>query len=417
MNLPRKHLDASRASGKSFRFKHLFSAIVLVLTASLAACGGGSSGGSSSPTASSVTGIYTGGTTLAYFHLPGLLDIDPAYASGYSPTTFTLTLNSTGQFSIADNQGNTGGGTYTISGGSVTISSGTLYLNNGSCTQSSTNSCSYTIQSGTGGLTVSSGNISGTLNFYNSSNTLAFSTTLGLSVNTLSSVSLSQLVSQTFTMTFGTATAPNPSGTPSYNCTSPNALSGTTGVTVNGSTVYVPCITWNTYPDGNTNVTSPNPPCSTTTPCSFLPNNNAAFKMVTCPTLGSTCYPTSFPLFINTPNYPTLSVPSNALAFYVEATDCPSGSCTGGGANVGGYIIPASGTGGGVVGNFFVETNYCNNTTTYSGTISIVVSTSGSVQGSYFLGAGIPSKSTYTCSGSTYYNYPISFTGFTSHQY
>ena len=285
-------------------------------------------------------------------NLPGL--IDQAYASGYSPAKFTLTLNSTGQFSIADDQGNVGGGIYAISGSSVTISSGTLVLNSGSCTQSSTTSCSYTIQSGTGGLTVSSGNISGTLDFFSSSNTTtpAFSTTLGLSVNSLTSVSLSNLENQTFTMTFGTATAPNPSGTPAYNCTSPNALAGTTGVTVNSSTVYVPCVTWNAYPDGNTNQTTPTPPCSTSTPCSFLPNNSAAFKLVTCPALGSTCYPTSFPSYINTPNFPTLSVPSNALAFYVEATNCPSTSCTGGGADVGGYIVPASGSGGGVVGKF-----------------------------------------------------------------
>ena len=61
----------------------------------LSACGGGS-GGSLNPTASSVTGIYTGGTTLAYLYLLEL--IDPAYASGYPPAKFTLTLNS----SIAD---------------------------------------------------------------------------------------------------------------------------------------------------------------------------------------------------------------------------------------------------------------------------------------------------------------------------
>lgn len=297
----------------------------------LSACGGGNSGGSSSPTASSVTGIYTGGTTLAYFHLPGL--IDPAYASGYSPAKFTLTLNSSGQFSIADDQGNVGGGNYTISGSSVTISSGTLVLNSGSCTQSSTTSCSYTIQSGTGGLTVSSGNISGTLDFFSSSNTTtpAFSTTLGLSVNSLASVSLSQLENQTFTMTFGTTTTPNPSSTPAYNCTSANALAGTTGVTVNGSMVYVPCVTWNTYMDG-TMGTSSNPSSCPSSPNSttFYPCNKTAFKLVTCPTLGSTCYPTSFPPIINHPNYPTLSVPSNALAFYVEATNCPSGSCSGG---------------------------------------------------------------------------------------
>ena len=395
----------------------LVPALLITSLMGLSACGGGSSGGSSSPTASSVTGIYTGGTTLAYFHLPGL--IDPAYASGYSPTKFTLTLNSSGQFSIADDQGNVGGGTYTISGSSVTISSGTLVLNSGSCTQSSTTSCSYTIQSGTGGLTVSSGNISGTLDFFSSSNTTtpAFSTTLGLSVNSLASVSLSQLENQTFTLTFGTATAPNPSGTPSYNCTSPNALAGTTGVTVNGSTVYVPCVTWNTYMDGNTIQTTPSPPCSIPTPCSFLPYNDTAFKLVTCPTLGSTCYPTSFPSIINNPNYPTLSVPTNALAFYAEATSCPSGSCSGGGANVGGYIVPASGSGGGVVGKFFTQATYCSNTTQYVGTISVVVSTSGSVIGSYFLGAGIPNQPTYTCGNSTYNNYPVSFTAFTTTQY
>jgi hypothetical protein len=343
--------------------------------ATLAACGGGGGGGGgSSPTASSVTGVYTGGTTLAYFHMPVILD--EAYASGYSPSSFTLTLNPLGQFSIADDQGNVGGGTYTVSGSSVVISSGSLYLSS-ACTSSSSN-CIYTIKSGSGGLSIGSGNISGTLDFFSSSNssTPAFSTTLGLSVNSsLPSVSLTSLENQTLYVTFGTVSAPNPSGTPPYNCSSADTLVGTTGLSVNGSTMYFPCITWNTYEDGNMgNSNDPTVCPSSPNSNTFYPCNGTQYKMVMCPNLGSTCYPTSFPSYIPSSSigYPPLTVPSNALAFYVEATICPSGSCSGAAADAGGYIVPASGSGGGVVGKFVYVSTYCNTTTTDTGTLSIV---------------------------------------------
>lgn len=50
MNSPRKPLEGDQSSRKSFKLSRLFSAMAIVITASLAACGGGSSGGGS-PTA------------------------------------------------------------------------------------------------------------------------------------------------------------------------------------------------------------------------------------------------------------------------------------------------------------------------------------------------------------------------------
>ena len=68
MNSPRKHLEASRSSRKLFNISQLFLAMVLVLTASIAACGGGSSGGgggASSTSVVSVTGTVDSSIVLA----------------------------------------------------------------------------------------------------------------------------------------------------------------------------------------------------------------------------------------------------------------------------------------------------------------------------------------------------------------
>ena len=404
------------------RLSFLLSSFFLVVLVFLSACGGGGgASGGGSPTVFSVTGLYTGGTSLSYYHLPGI--VDAAFASGYSPTAFTLTLNSSNQFFIVDNLGNQGGGTYKISGNSLVISSGSFYLSN-ACTSSSSSSCVYTIESGSGGLSVGADSISGTLDFYSSSNstTPAFSTTLGLTVNTLKSVSLTSLENQVFTNTFGTINNPNPNGTPPYNCLSANTVVGTTGLTVNGSTVYFPCITWNTYVDGNDGP-NPNPPPQCPAPSSsgpFYPCNGTAYETVMCPTLAQTCYPSTSYIETNFPfipkskiNYPALNVPSNALAFYVIATNCPSGSCSGAAADAGGYIVPASGAQGGVLGKLVYVSNYCSQTTTNTGTVSVLVSTKGSLQGSYFYGSAMPSSSTF-CG---YPAYPAGFVSFTSKQF
>ncbi len=389
----------------------------------LAGCGGGSGGGGSAPTASSVAGIYTGGNTIASIYFPNFLRSAYASTTAPSPTSFTFTLNSTGQFSIADNVGDIGSGTYSLSGSSVTVTGGTFVVNSKNCTQSTSNSnCLYTISASNGGLTVSGTNIAGTLNFNNSTTGSSFSVQLGVSVNTLPTITLTQLEGKTATQIFGTVSNPNPSGVPPYNCTSADMIAGTTGLTVNGSTMYFPCISWNTYQDGsmgpNNNSDAnvcPGSPSSQT----FYPCNGTASKIVFCPTLGATCYPStsSLPTFINNPHFPPLTVPSNALAFYQIATICPSTSCSGGGANGGGYIVPAAGANGGVIGKMFWESTYCNSNNTGSGTMSAIVSTSGSLTGTYFYGSTMPDQATYNCGGTVYHNYPASFVFYTTTQY
>lgn len=399
---------------------------VLISFLILTACeggGGGSSGGASFPTASSISGVYTGGTSLAYFRFPRLLR--SVFASSYSPpstTKFSISFNANGNFSIDDDQGDTGGGVFSISGSSLSISSGTFYVNSNSCSQSTSSpSCIYSIKSGSNGLSIGSGTISGTLDFYDNTDTLAFTTNVGVTQLSLSSVSLTKLEGQSFTGTFGSSTNPN-SSTYLFNCSTTSVLTGTITATVNGSSIEIPCTTWNTYPDGNDAGSN------------FVPNSGTAFEIVFCSSLGTNCSPTSISSLpvgsqsiVGAVNYKSLTVPSGSLGFYVVATDCPSGSCSGGGADVNGYITPYSGSGGGVTGKMFAQSNYsgiCNNSSmpTYSGNFNIAVSTSGSTTGTFVYGDGlIPSSSTYQAlngsSCQTYYSYPISFTFFTSTSY
>lgn len=385
--------------------------------ATLAACGGGSSGGGgASPTASSLSGIYTGSTSVAYFRWPDFLE--SAYASSYvfpSSTSFTLSFNSGGQFAIEDNQGNSGGGSYSLSGSSITISSGTFYLNAFSCAQSSSsNSCIFTIKTGSSGLSISSGTVSGTLDFYDSSNNLAFSTNVGVSLFNLTNISLSKLVGQTFSSTFGTSSTPNANSPQSLICGADNIFNGTVQITVNGSSMSIPCVSWNIFPYGE---------MSATTPSYYIPVSNVAFEMVFCSTTGVDCHPTSDASLPSgavsglTISYPSLSVPSGALGFYLVATNCAGTTCNRAGADVDGYITPETSIGGGVVGEITADAYMpCNGETVINqGIANIIESTSGPTSGTFFVGSGIiPTTLSYTCSGVTYSIYPKTFTFYTS---
>ncbi len=392
------------------------SVIFTVFLMGLTACGGGSSGGgSSSPTASSLSGIYTGSTSVAYFRWPAFLE--SAYASSYSfpsSTSFTISFNSGSQFAIEDNQGNNGGGSYSLSGSTISISSGTFYLNASSCTQStSSNSCVFTIKTGSSGLSISSGTISGTINFYDSSNNLAFSTTVGVSLFNLTNISLSKLEGQIFSSAFGTSSSPNSNSPQKLICTADNIFNGTAPITVNGSSMNVPCVGWNVFPYGS----------MSGTPSYFTPGSGVTFEMVFCSTTGVDCHPTTDASLPSgavsglTISYPSLSVPAGALGFYVVATNCAGTSCNGAGANVDGYITPEASNGGGVVGEITADAYIsCNSETIINqGIANIIESTSGSTTGTFFIGSGIISTtSSYSCSGTTYYVYPKAFTFYTS---
>ena len=393
----------------------------VVFLATLVACGGGggnSGGGGASSTASSLSGIYTGSTSVAYYRWPQFLE--SAYASSYSfpsSTSFTLSFNSGGQFAIEDNQGNNGGGSYSLSGSSIAISSGTFYLNASSCAQSSTsNSCIFTIKTGSSGLSISSGTVSGTLDFFDSSNNLAFSTNVGVSLFNLTNIALSKLEGQTFSSAFGTSSTPNANSPQSLICTADNIFNGTTLITVNGSSMSVPCVSWNVFPYGQ---------MSSTTPSYYIPVSNVSFEMVFCSTTGVDCHPTSDAALPSgavsnlSILYPSLSVPSGALGFYLVATNCANTACNGAGADVDGYITPETSVGGGVVGEITVYATMPCNSKTYinQGIANIIESTSGSTLGTFFVGSGIiPNTFSYTCTGSltTYYIYPKAFTFYTS---
>ena len=398
MNLPRKHLEASLSSRKSFSFGRLFSAMVLVLTASLAACGGGSSGGGSSPSASSVSGIYSGGTTTAYFHILRL--VDTVYAtSPYSPGTFSLALNSNNKFALTDQQGNQGGGTYSISGSSISLT-GTMYLTT-LCT-SKTATCTYAISSS--GMTIgSSGGISGTIDL-SSGGAVVYSSSINVSPVTVPSVSLTKLEGQSFTSTFGSTTSPGPLA-----CSTASTFSGTVSASVNGSSFYIPCLTWDTFPVGSDNSSG-----------YFVPTNGADFTMTFCSSIGTDCTPYTE----SGRTYITLtSVPSNALVFYITTTyetnptPCGTPSNTSSNCSIGvnGYIEPFSGSGGGVLGNFFAQSYYTGTISdTWSGVANIIVSTSGSTTGTYLFGDGLIPSST-TAGGYTVY--PVGLSMFSSTQF
>lgn len=402
---------------------YAFSLIFIGLMGILAGCGGGGSSGGGSPSSASLSGLYTGTTQTAYFKFPKFLDV--ANASSYSfpaTTQFTISLSASvsgssgGRFGINDNQGNTGGGTYTLSGNTVTITAGNFVINANSCSQStSSNACLYTIKSGNGGLTVGSGTLSGTLEFYDSTNTLAFSTTFKTNSLSIPSIPLSKLEGQSATQTFGTQA--NPGG---YNCATANVIVGSVQVTINGTSISVPCTTWNGYPG------------AATSGVSGVPANNASVEVVFCPTLGSDCTPppsatSNGVTFVNKYNPSPMTVPSGALAFHVSFLSCGTnpGYCNGSN-RVEGYIEPVTGGGGGVLGKVTVYSyDQCGNGATNPlimisyGIYNAIVSSSGTTTGTYFYEAGIqPTNPTYTCGGtSTYYDYPISGTSFSSTQF
>ncbi len=394
MNLPRKHLDATRVSRKSLSFCHLFSAIVLVLITSLAACGGGSSGGGS-PTASSISGTYSGGTTLTYFHLPGI--IDPVYAStSYAPTTFTILLEAGGEFAITDNQGNQGSGTFSLNGGVIALT-GTLYINN--CTPSATSTCNYVIKSGSGGLSIGSGTLSGTIDLYisASSTTPYASANIGIKSGNFKSVGLTALEGQSYSISYS-ATSGN-----IYDCSLATMAYGSTPVTINGETIELPCITSDGYPTTTTNNGTNWPTGSLTYTISF------------CQSLGSCAFPSGVP---------NITVPSGSLGFYGGCPISGAGICDLNNADhIVGYITPTSGNGGGVIGQAVVPAmtiTYGSNTCLmpgYKGVFSVLDSTSGTSTGSYLFGLVIPQSTTYTCTDGTYYPSPIGFTAFSNTQY
>ena len=95
MNFPGKPLEGDQSSRKSFKLSRLFSAMAIVITASLAACGGGSSGGSA-PTAT-VSGTVTDGPisgATVYFTSGAPYGISGASLLGQT------TANSSGQYTL-----------------------------------------------------------------------------------------------------------------------------------------------------------------------------------------------------------------------------------------------------------------------------------------------------------------------------
>ncbi len=274
----------------------------------LAGCGGGSSGGSGGPSATSVSGVYSGSTTVAYFHIPRLIDTVFASSTSYSPGRFTLSLNSNNQFGLTDQQGNTGGGTYTISGSSISLT-GTLYLIN-SCTSSTATACAYSISSS--GMTIgSSGAVSGTLDL-SLNGSVVYTSPINVSPVTLPTVALTSLEGKSFTSTFGTPTNPGPLA-----CPNASTFVGSVPASVNGSQVYIPCLTWNTYPAGS---------MSSSTPHYFTPTNGANMTMTFCSTIGSDCTPYSGMASGSRPYGTLTNVPPNALVFYVTTTGTTSPS-------------------------------------------------------------------------------------------
>lgn len=368
----------------------------VVFLATLAACGGGSSGGGGSPTAASVSGTYSGGTALTYFHLPEL--IGSVYASpSYAPTTFTVLLEAGDEFVITDNQGNQGSGTFTLSGGVITLT-GTLYINN--CTPSASTSCNYVIKSGSGGLSIGSGTLSGTIDLYTSasSTTPYASTTIGIKSANFKSVALIALEGQSYSISYIVG------GSNPYDCSLPTTAYGSIPETINGVTVELPCVTSDGYPTTTTNNGTQWPTSSLTYTISF------------CPSLGSCTFPSGVP---------SVSVPPGSLGYYGSCPLSGAGGCDSNNANhIYGYITPTSGNGGGVIGQMilpatnitFSQGNTCS-MPEYKGVVSVMDSSSGTTTGSYFFGVGIPQSTTYQCTDGTYYPSPVGFTAFSSTQY
>jgi len=365
----------------------------------LGACGGGPGGGGSSPTASSISGAYSGGTTLTYLHLPRL--IDSVYASSsYAPTTFTVLLEAGNEFAITDDQGNQGSGTFTLSGGAITLT-GTLYINN--CTPSASTTCNYVIKSGSGGLSIGSGTLSGTIDLYTSagSTTPYASATIGIKSVNFKSVALTALEGKSYSISY------NAGGSNPYDCSSPTMAYGSISETINGATVELPCTTSDGYPTTTTNNGTRWPTSSLTYTLSF------------CPSLGSCTFPSGTP---------SVTVPSGSLGYYGSCPVSGAGICDSNNADhIFGYITPASGNGGGVIGQLILPATAITfsggstcNMPEYKGVVSVLDSTSGATTGSYFFGVAIPQSPTYTCTGSppnTYYPSPVGFTAFSSTQY
>ena len=366
---------------------------IIILSTSLSGCGGGSSGGSS-PTASTISGNYNGGTTLAFFKLPKFLD--SVYASSsYSPKTFTLSLEAGGNFSIIDDQGNLGSGTFTLNGTTVSLS-GILYINH--CTPSSTVVCNYIIKNGAGGLSIGSGTVSGTIDLYtNSSSTTPYaSTSIGLTSVNLPSVSISKIEGQTFTYTY-TVGGSNPT-----DCSSPYLFYGSTEITLNGQSLYMPCVTADSIP-ANTESTING------TQERFYPTSNVSYNINLCPSLGQSCFPSG---------WAQVTVPPGDLGFYASCPS-PAGGCLQSNVqSIDGYIVPSSGNNGGIIGKMVVPPHSWAGCSMPEddGVVSVLSSTSGTITGSWFFGLVIPAQSTYSCTNnnpppatSTYEATPIQF--------
>lgn len=369
----------------SFHFLSFFWGVAFLAT--LAACGGGSSGGGGGITASSVSGMYSGGTTVSYFHIPSL--VDTVYASSsYSPKSFTLALDAGGNFVITDDQGNQGGGTFTASGGTITLS-GTLMINN--CTPSSTVKCNYFLKSASGGLTSSSGNLSGTIDLYTSSSstTPLQSQSIGVTYNNFKTIALSSIYGKSFRIATSTS-SPNP-----YNCPQASMSYGTTSISVNGATIYTPCVTgggypWNSYHSSN----------------GYQFPTNLAYFINFCSATGTDCEGSGE------------SIPAGDLEFYLSCDSTLSGNqCVPATANaVVGYLIPNSGNQGSILGTMYIPYRDCSNPQ-MQGVVSVIDSTS-SPTGSYFFGVAVqgtlPSSS--QCPNG-YFTNPVGFTAFSSTQF
>ena len=198
-------------------------------------------------------------------------------------------------------------------------------------------------------------------------------------------------------------------------CPSASTFVGSVPASVNGSQVYIPCLTWNTYPAGS---------MSSGTPSYFTPTAGANMTITFCSTIGSDCTPYSG-MASGSRTFPTLSnVPPNALVFYVTTTGTTSplcGNVTSGPSNCGigvnGYIEPFSGSGGGVLGKMAAQSSYTGSSTMQSGVANLIVSSSGTSTGTYLFGGFTPSATTYTSGGLTYINYPMGLAMYSSTQY
>ena len=186
----------------------------------LAGCGGGSSGGSGI-TGSTVTGVYTNSTSTAMNFLNRL--IQPAYAesctiTSYTPTTYTLILESNMTFSYTDSCGSEASGSYGLNGNMIS-------LNNSNFSIQGT-STYYTLSANN--LSYNSGKISGNISIGNSS-----STSVSVSINLVSNNN------------YGTTSPLNNIEGKNFNT---NAFSTCTTVTYLNNSIYIPCLSTLTAP-------------------------------------------------------------------------------------------------------------------------------------------------------------------------